>query len=225
MRITFGVFLACLVGGPACAAQDRPTFVQQSAIPAVDPVAPRSNAAINPLDRLEVTVFREPELSVADVPVDESGHIALPLVGGFAASGKSTQVLATEIEAKLRQYVRTPQVAVRIKQAASKKITVAGSVMEPGVFPIEGRVTLLQAIALARGPSQVAALDQTLIFRTLNGRKTAARFDLRSIERGRAEDPEVMPGDTIAIGNSKGKTAWRDILTSLRSFNIFGLIP
>lgn len=223
MRIALCLLLVCLAAPATGAAQG--TTAVRTAIPAVDPAAPRSNAAISPLDRLEVTVFREPELSVADVPVDESGRILLPLVGEFSASGKSPQMLATDIEGKLRQYVRSPQVAVRIKQAASKKITVAGSVMEPGVFPIEGRVTLLQAIALARGPSQVAALDQTLIFRTVGGRKTAARFDLRAIERGRAEDPEVLPGDTVAIGNSKGKTAWRDILASLRSFNIFGLIP
>ena len=210
---------------PATAAQvGAPTRVPMP-VHAVDPNTPRATAPIGPLDRLEVIVFREPELSVADAPVDESGRIMLPLAGEFFAAGKSTQTLATEIGARLRQYLRSPEVAVRVKQAAAKRITVAGSVMEPGVFPVEGRVTLLQAIALARGPSQVADLDTTLIFRTQNGRKTAAKFDIGAIARGKAPDPEVLPGDTIAVGASGFKTAWRDISLTLRSFNIFALIP
>lgn len=217
--------LLALAAVPATAAPaGAPARVPMSA-QAVDPYAPRATAPIGPLDRLEVIVFREPELSVADAPVDESGRIMLPLAGEFFAAGKSTQMLATEIGQRLRQYLRSPEVAVRVKQAAAKRITVAGSVMEPGVFPVEGRVTLLQAIALARGPSQVADLDTTLIFRTQNGRKTAAKFDIGAIARGKAPDPEVLPGDTIAVGASGFKTAWRDITLTLRSFNIFALIP
>jgi polysaccharide export outer membrane protein len=93
------------------------------------------------------------------------------------------------------------------------------------VFPVEGRVTLLQAIALAKGPSQVADLDTTLIFRTQNGQKSAAKFDIGAIARGKAPDPEVLPGDTIAVGASGFKTAWRDTLLTLRSFNIFAFVP
>ena len=53
---------------------------------AVDTAAPQADAPITPKDHLEVTVFREPDLSVADVMVDESGHVALPLVGSFMAA-------------------------------------------------------------------------------------------------------------------------------------------
>ena len=104
-------------------------------------------------------------------------------------------------------------------------MTVASSVTQPGVYPMEGRTTLLQAVALAQGPSQVASMDQTLIFRTVNGQRTAARFDLDKIARGKDADPEVLPGDTIAIGSSKFKTAWRDIMLTMRSFNVFALVP
>lgn len=217
--------LLAFAAAPATVAQVGASAGVPTSVPAVDSTEPRATAPIGPLDRLEVTVFREPELSVADVPVDESGRIMLPLIGEFSAAGKSTQSLATEISQRLRQYLQNPEVAVRVKQAASKRITVAGSVMEPGVFPVEGRVTLLQAIALARGPSQVADLDTTLIFRTQNGQKTVAKFDIGAIAKGKAEDPEVLPGDTIAIGSSGLKTAWRDILITLRSFNVFAMVP
>jgi polysaccharide export outer membrane protein len=197
----------------------------QAAIPAVDPQAPRPGTTIGPLDSLSINVFREPELSVEQVLVDESGRVLLPLVGPVSAAGKSTETLASEIAERLRKYVRDPQVAVAVKQSAKRQITVAGSVMQPGSYALEGRTTLLQAVALARGPSQVASLKQTLIFRTIGGRRTAAKFDLDAIARGTAPDPEVLAGDTVAIGNSKMKTAWRDVVTSVRAFNIFSLIP
>lgn len=203
----------------------EPIGRQTIVAPGLDSQAPRAGAAITPLDRLQVTVFREPELSVPDVQVDEGGRVLLPLVGALTAAGKSTEALASEITTKLRQFIREPQVAVSVKQTAARRVTVAGSVVEPGVYSLEGRTTLLQAVALAKGPSQVASLNQTLIFRTVNGQRTAARFNLDAIARGKDADPEVLPGDTIAIGSSKFKTAWRDVVMTMRSFNIFSVIP
>lgn len=192
---------------------------------AIDTQAPRPDASITPLDHLDITVFREPDLSVADVTVDEGGHVALPLVGEFMAAGKSTEALSVAIANRLREYVKNPQVAVTVKQAASRRVTVAGSVVQPGVYPIEGRLTLLQAVSLARGPSQVADLDQTYIFRVRDGKRSVARFDLNAIAKGNANDPEVISGDTVSIGSSGLKTAWRDILQTVNSFNIFRVLP
>jgi polysaccharide biosynthesis/export protein len=228
-RMTMGskslaLLLALLIASPAAASDSR-VQPQQPLNLSVDTNAPRPEASITPLDHLTVTVFREPDLSVEDVTVDESGRVILPLVGPVAAAGKSTEVFSSEVAGKLQRYLKSPQVAVSVKQAASRRVTVTGSVMEPGVYPIEGRLTLLQAVALARGPSQVASLDQTLIFRVRNGQRTAAKFNLSAIAKGKAEDPEVISGDTVAIGSSGFKTAWRDIVLSLRSFNIFNVIP
>ena len=224
MSIKAWAIALAVIASPV-AASDTPVQPQQPLDLSVDTNAVRPEASITPLDRLGVTVFREPDLSVAEVAVDESGKIVLPLVGGVTAAGKSTEQLSTEISQKLQRYLRSPQVAVTVKQAASRRVTVTGSVVQPGVYPLEGRLTLLQAVALARGPSQVASLDDTLIFRVRDGQRQAARFDLNAIAKGKAEDPEVISGDTIAIGASGFKTAWRDIVLSLRSFNIFSVIP
>lgn len=226
--IALGLAAAAPSASPAQTVAPAQAPVQgpvQPLVTAVDTEAPNPDAAVTPLDHLDVTVFREPDLSVADVTVDESGHLALPLVGSVMAAGKSTQVLSAEIAGKLREYLKNPQVAVTLKQAASRRVTVTGSVVQPGVYPIEGRLTLLQAVALARGPSQVASLDQAFIFRTRNGQRTAARFNLDSIAKGKDNDPEVISGDTVAIGSSGFKTAWRDILDTVRSFNIFRMVP
>ena len=223
-RNILALLLGLLIASPLAAADNR-VQPQQPLNLSIDTNAPRPEASITPLDRLGVTVFREPDLSVEEVAVDESGKIILPLVGGVSAAGKSTERLSLEISQKLQRYLKNPQVAVTVKQAASRRVTVTGSVVQPGVYPLEGRLTLLQAVALAQGPSQVASLNETLIFRTRDGQRHAARFDLGAIAKGKAEDPEVISGDTIAIGASGFKTAWRDILLSLRSFNIFSVVP
>lgn len=225
------VFLALVLGialaGSGASSAQSVQPAQPIATPMVSPVdteTPNPNATIIPLDHLDVTVFREPDLTVPDVTVDESGHLVLPLVGTLMAAGKSTEVLSAEIANKLRQYVKEPEVAVTLKQAASRRVTVTGSVVQPGVYPIEGRLTLLQAVALARGPSQVASMDQAFIFRTRNGQRSAARFNLDAIAKGKANDPEVISGDTVAIGSSGFKTAWRDILETVRSFSIWRVL-
>jgi len=218
----YAAALSIALASPAVA-QQFSVVPASASVPA--PARSQAVTTISTADRINVTVFREPDLSVQDVLVDDSGMVALPLIGSVNAGGRSSDAVAADIENKLRPYLRNPQVAVVVKQAANKYISVAGSVMEPGRFQVEGPITLLQAIALARGPSQVASLDQALIMRTNGTQKTAARFDLRQIERGQAEDPEVLPGDTVAIGSSKFKTAWRDTILTLRSFNIFRLVP
>ena len=218
-------FSVSLASGAAVAQTSQPQQRQQPLNLSIDPASPRAESSITPLDKLSVTVFREPDLSVAEVAVDESGRVVLPMVGAVSAAGKSTESLSTEIADRLRRYLRNPQVAVTVKQAASRRITVTGSVVQPGVYPLEGRLTLLQAVALAQGPSTVAALDQALVMRVKDGQRSAARFDLNAISKGKAADPEVISGDTVAIGSSKFKTAWRDVVASIRSFNIFSLIP
>lgn len=192
---------------------------------AVDTTAPNATAAIAPLDHLQVTVFREPEMSVEDAVVDESGQLTVPLAGPVMAAGKSTSALSGEIAGKLGHYLRNAQVSVTLKQAASRRVTVAGSVIQPGVYPIEGRLTLLQAVALARGPSKVASLDQVFIFRARNGQRSVARFNLGAIAKGKANDPEVISGDTVSIGSSGFKTAWRDVLDTVSSFSLWRIVP
>ena len=223
-RMPIGI-IAALIGLGLAASSSEAASPTQPVMTGVDTQTPRADAPIVPLDHLSITVFREPDLSVEDVMVDETGHVDLPLVGAFMAAGKTANALSTDIASKLRQYLTQPEVAVALKQAAIRQVTVTGSVIQPGVYPIDGRVTLLQAVALARGPSQVASMNQAFIFRTSNGQRTAARFDLEAIAKGKQTDPEVVPGDTVTLGSSGFKTAWRDVLDTVRSFSIWRVLP
>jgi polysaccharide export outer membrane protein len=196
---------ACASGGPSGA-------VSASLPP---PDAPRLQEArehiIGPQDTLEVTVFQADQLN-RTVEVDAQGKIDLPLIGVVTAAGKSARQLSGEIAANLeKKYLQSPQVTVRVKESLSQRVTVEGAVTSPGVFPVSGPTTLLQAIAMAQGPVREANEKQVAIFRTVNDRRAVALFDLTAIRQGKAEDPLVYGNDVVVVERSGAKSILNDI--------------
>ena len=170
---------------------------------------------IAPLDTLSVNVFRVPEFS-GEFEVDLLGNINMPLIGSVKAVDKTTGQLKTELAARLNQkYLKNSDVTVGVKSSTRRSVTVDGSVRQPGIHPITGPMTLLQAVALARGPDENANPRRVAIFRQIGGERMAAAFDLVSIRRGEAEDPKVYAGDIIVVDGSQVKEIQRQVLTSL----------
>lgn len=164
---------------------------------AAEPVA--SEYLIGPFDTVSVSVFREPQLSVTNAQVDTGGAIMLPLVGKVQATGMSAASLSYDVETKMQRFLKKPKVSVSIT-SNSQTIAVEGGVNQPGIFPIPGKSSLIEALALAKGPTVVAAQDEVIVFRKLNGQRAAARFDMRRIRMGLDPDPDIRPGDRIVVG-------------------------
>lgn len=187
------------------------------ALPAPDETTPAtdfSSYRIGPMDEIAVTVFDAPELA-REGAVDAAGNFSMPLVGSVQAGGKTPQELADAIGASLRgRYIKNPQVAVNIKAAKSRTITVDGAVQQPGVYPVAGRITLQQAVATARGASEAADIDKVIVFRTISGKKMAAMFNLRDIRSGRYPDPEIYGNDIVVVGENAARRFFRDATMS-----------
>jgi polysaccharide export outer membrane protein len=176
---------------------------------------------VGPLDTLAVKVFQVPDLS-GDFDVDMTGSISLPLVGNV----KVVDLTAEQVDAKLTQmlgqkYLRNPDVAVQVKASSTRVVTVDGAVNSPGTFPTSRPITLMQAVALARGTSETANPRRIAIFRQVQGQRMAANFDLTSIRRGEATDPRVYSGDIVVVDGSGIKAAQRQILNSLPLVSVF----
>ena len=170
-------------------------------------------------DTISLKVFQEPELSSEALQIDPAGNINIPLLGAVRAEGYSPAQLSRQLKQGLTRYLRNPQVSVALVESG-QKIVVEGAVNQPGVFPIRGRSTLVEALALAQSPTAIAANDQIFVFRNLNGRRTGARFDIRKIRAGIDPDPVLLPGDQVIVGISGLKEAWREYLGA-PVFNIF----
>ncbi len=180
-----------------------------------------SEYRIGAQDLLEISVFQVAELN-RTVRVSTSGDISLPLVGVIRAGGLTVQELEGQIAKILdAKFLQNPQVTVFVKEFTSQRVTLEGSVKKPGIYPLTGRTTLLQAIAMAEGLDPLADLKSVVIFRVIEGKKMGARFDMKAIRSGAAPDPMVYGDDIIVIDQSGSKTAFRRILESLPLVNIF----
>lgn len=174
-----------------------------------------------PLDTVTVQVFQVADIS-RDYSVDQSGRLTMPLIGRVDAVGLSTGQLASTIEQRLgEKYLRNPNVTVTLKESSSRVVTVDGSVRNPGIYPAINSLTLIQAVALARGTDELANPKRVAVFRTIDGKRMAAAFDLTSIRRGTDPDPQIYPGDTIVVDGSGVKKAQRDILQALPLTSLF----
>ena len=168
---------------------------------------------IGPFDRLIIDVIRVPELSQREVQVDASGRISFPMVGVIEASGKTPGELEELVKERLRgAYVRNPEVTVNLKETVSQVVAVDGQVREPGLYPVLGKMTLMRAIATAKGTAEFAKLDDVVVFRTVNGQKYAALYNLKAIRRGAYGDPEIFANDLVVVGDSAARRLFRDLL-------------
>lgn len=166
-------------------------------------------------DRVSVTIYQEEDLSQEDIFVDESGMLTLPLIGQVEAAGRTPAELSAVIEqAYGSRFLRAPQATVVLRAVRPRTFTVEGQVNKPGVFEFEPGYTLLSAMALSGSPANDAKLDEVLVFRSIDGRRAGARFDLVEIRAGRLDDPQILPGDKIVVGYSALRGVWRDILTA-----------
>ncbi len=170
-------------------------------------------ALIGPLDTIQVDVFNVPELS-REMQVDASGRISMPLAGTIDARGRTAGELAKAIEATLRgRYVRNPEVTVNIKSSVSQVVTIDGQVIEPGLYPVTNQMTLLRAIASAKGLSEFARPKDVVILRTVDGRKMAGLYDIDAIRRGAYDDPAIYANDVIVVGDSPQRRLFRDFVS------------
>lgn len=181
---------------------------------------------IGPRDLLQIKVFEVEELS-AKARVNRSGFITLPLLGAVKVGGRNiTEVEHLIAEQLSRDYLQDPHVAVFVEEYASQKVTVEGYVKSPGVFPMEGRTTLLQAIALAGGVTDIADTEQILVFRNPYGQNRAVlEFNLDQIHDGAMSDPLLRGTDIVVVDSSSSRRLIKDVSGTLRGFLSFGVLP
>jgi polysaccharide export outer membrane protein len=153
-------------------------------------------------DMLEITVWRNPDLSKV-VQVRPDGRVSLPIIRDMVAVGKTPTQLAEEMTNKLKEYVQNPVVAISLNQVNSSNIFVLGEVKNPGKYPLKSKTTLLQGITVAGGFSPTAARNQIVIFRfTENApgiKRLTASYDEIVLRSGINENFELKSGDTIVV--------------------------
>jgi polysaccharide export outer membrane protein len=170
---------------------------------------------VGPLDRLTVDVFNVTGLTDREIQVDAAGKMSFPLAGVLDVAGRTPGEVEALIAERLRAtYIKNPQVTVNVKEAVSQIVTVEGQVRKPGLYPVVGRMTLLQVMAVAEGPGDFANLENVIIYRTVRGQRFAAVHDVDNIRQGAYPDPEIYPNDLVMVGDDEAKRLTKDLLTT-----------
>lgn len=184
-----------------------------AAQPRVLPDAADRNIALDRLpvgvgDQIFVTVFGQPDMS-AEVSVNDNEQITLSLIGTLKVGGLTPAALEKLIAQRLKdgEYLRNPQVSVQIRQIRSQMISVLGEVARPGRFPILGKLTVLEALALAGGLGARADRTVSLLRRQGGGgnerQEIPVRLDQLS-EPFRGElDVELKNDDVVYVAPQK----------------------
>lgn len=140
-------------------------------------------------DLLRILTFGEEQLT-GEYRVDDQGQIAMPLIGGMPASGKSAKQLESDISRALVKgdFLKNPHITVEV--IAYRPIFVLGEVAKPGQYPYQPGMTFLTAIAVAGGFTYRAVQEYGEVVRTnkgvaVNGRVTSNTF--------------LAPGDVLQV--------------------------
>jgi polysaccharide biosynthesis/export protein len=216
------LFLVAVAGMTACAHGSQPTLHEPAHI--ATSMAERAMGArsagsvIGPLDVLEVTVLEAPEFT-RTVRVSEAGAISLPLLGHVPAAGLTPHELEEELAARLRDaYMVDPQVSVHVTESASEPIYVVGEVQQPGAFTAAGanRLTVLQAVALARGLKPAASRRGVYVIRsTPDGSTVQIPVPITRVLSGQEPDLVLEPSDIVYVPTNMERSVALGVVNAL----------
>lgn len=170
-----------------------------SGIPGQNPRLPEgaSAAQLRPGDSLGVSLLGIPDPSRHDVQIDDEGLISLPFIGGLKASGLTSSELSARIRSTYleRDFYRAINVSVNVTE---RFVYVGGEVQRPGRIEWTPDLTMTKAIQAAGGFTLYAKETAINVVRD----QTAYILDARLAQRSPAEDPKLLPGDSLQIDRS-----------------------
>jgi polysaccharide export outer membrane protein len=198
-RFAFLSAFLLLVGG--CTSQTK--LAEQPQIPQE---TGKREYLIGPGDKLQVFVWRNPELS-AVVPVRPDGKITTPLVEDVVASGKTSTQLAREMEQRLALYVKNPVVTVTVANFVglfSEQVRVVGEAAKPSSLSYRENMTVLDVLIAVGGLTEFADGNKARIVRMINGEQQQIGVRLNDLLKDGdiSANMRMMPGDILIIPES-----------------------
>lgn len=155
-------------------------------------------------DRVQVTVWRNPELSVT-APVRPDGKLSVPLIGDVMAGGRTPNEVAESIKGQLAVYIRDPNVTVIVTELRSheflSRVRVTGAVRTPRSIPYRQGMTVLDVVLEAGGVNDFASANRTKLFRKGKDKTEVFEIELGDIlKKGLLESNLFLrPGDVITV--------------------------
>lgn len=162
--------------------------------------AAAADLPLGPGDVVKVSVYGSPDLTL-ETRVSENGNISFPLVGQVDVGGLSTAAAERKLAALLESggYVRKPQVNIIVTTVQSQTVSVLGQVNRPGRYPVEGKRSLMDMLAMAGGIGADGG-DKVSLIRKRNGQTTRDEIDVVQMMRaGQLSDDHLVAGSDVVF--------------------------
>ena len=156
--------------------------------------------AIGAEDVLDIVVWDNTELS-RSVPVRPDGKISLPLLNDVQAAGRTPEQLGNAIREAARKYVEDPNPTVIVKEIKSRRVFITGRIEKPGPYPLNGKTTILQLIAMAGGLREYVDGKDISLMRSEQGKQSVYAFNYQDVVKKKYlhQNIELKPGDVVVV--------------------------
>lgn len=172
-------------------------FILASAMSCVE----AADVQIGPGDILKISVYDHPELTM-ESRVSEEGNITFPFLSEVKLLGLTTSAAEKKISKLLvdGDYLKKPQINITILRFESHLVSVLGQVLKQGRYPIEGKRSLTDMLAMAGGISPDGG-DTAILIRSGGSKSNREVIDvLNIIQSGDlTKNMDLKPGDLIYV--------------------------
>ena len=183
----------------AQAPQTAMAVAPAAAAAAAVPVAP--DYVIGPDDVLSILFWRDKDLSAPEVTVRPDGKVTLPLLNDVQASGRTPEQLGDAIREAARKFVEDPNPTVIVKEIKSRRVFITGRIEKPGPYPLNGKTTILQLIAMAGGLREFVDGKNISLMRSDKEKQSIFAFNYQDVvKKGYLhQNIELKPGDVVVV--------------------------
>jgi polysaccharide export outer membrane protein len=234
MKPSFLIFPAALaalvlsgcadVAAPTADRHSTPTAVT-NLVPApethrLDPALlqfPSDVFTLGPGDRMEIEFIGDLS-SRTSVEVGPDGKIYFYILPGLDVWGLTLPQARDLIAEKSEMFLKKrPEVSITLREVGSKRIWILGRFNNPGVFPMSGPITLIDAVAQAGGPTsaietngpgspKTATADLQRSFVLRDGHLLPVDFERLIAQGDLSENIYLKPGDFVFLPSATART-------------------
>ncbi|HEX4620544.1 MAG TPA: polysaccharide biosynthesis/export family protein [Myxococcaceae bacterium] len=164
------------------------------------PLTPSQAYVIAPGDTLSIRVWNQEGMS-GKPKVRADGKISLPFLNDVMAAGYTPNVLAQQLQVRLKEYLVNPVVTVSLEEIKVVTVSVLGEVGKPGQYPLEPGAGVLNALATGGGLTDYAHRDEIFVLRDGAAKTQRIRFDYAALTqaKGKAAEFKLQSGDVVVV--------------------------
>jgi protein involved in polysaccharide export with SLBB domain/capsular polysaccharide biosynthesis protein len=175
----------------------------------------QQHLTLGPGDVLTLALYGQPELTRSEVAIAPDGMINYLEATNVLATGLTIDELRTKLDEGLGQYRRAPRTMITPIAFKSKKYYMLGKVLAKGVYTLDRPLTVIEAIARARG-FENGLVDRNIIdladyqrsFVMRDGKRIPLNFEKLFQEGDLTQNIAIEPGDYVYFPSTNVKEVY-----------------